>query len=761
MGHDVKDIQPGDIIVTSPAPIPSGAGFVPRTLDRTFGGLTKAFQGSFTHALMATGKNHAIDIRPEIGGVRKRPLHEALGDTDYVVLRPSASAATRRLAAKVMKTHIGKPYSYARAGLTGAHMVLPSTYGTAISAALPHKIEADRGVQCADAVASSYASAGHKLLPSSSLASPAHLLAHPDLQVVSSRVRSGKIRTPLVSPGLSHLIREKMSRHVKVADEPRYPKVRPGDILLVSPGSQPWANPRMPFAQRVALSASEKVYRSLGPKTLGHFKHAGIVGTNGKVIEALDAVRESPLHKAIGDKDFLILRPNTSSHVRRQAAIHASKELGKPYSVGAMLASGANTLLPTKAHVSLSRALVGPKATRKSWMCGGLVAHAYDRAGHDMSSFPAAPLVTPGHLAAMPKAKVVGAGLRNTPKASTASLGVLARTPALKERYQEAGLKVAAVPGLSRERRRALGAAHAHLSQARPDWDEFLQSAKKKSFVNAIQADPRSNDKLRRHVDQMSRLQTGRVIGQVAGTKGTYDIVRLRGGGLGCTCNDWRFKKSVASPGQQECKHIREFKAMKTTKMASAFYVGIREGAEKRAYGTQLGGAILGGFAGSKLRSKNRYDEGLADYSSLVHGLMTKEEYDERQHKRRVRGLRDTAIGTAAGALGGQAVKSFIAPRLGQAYSTAKKEIVDLAGEAGRKAVESAHEPAKDIARAVAKEVVNEGETRIKENLGQLNVRNLAHEAGEGIRHGIVPSWFRRAGKSRVAAEPNPIFSAY
>ena len=106
-----------------------------------------------------------------------------------------------------------------------------------------------------------------------------------------------------------------------------------------------------------------------------------------------------------------------------------------------------------------------------------------------------------------------------------------------------------------------MGAAHAHFSQEKPDWDQFLESAKRKSFVKAIQADPRADDKLRRHVDQMSRLQTGKVVGQVQGTKDVHNIIRLRGGGLGCTCNDWRYRKSVAPKGAQDCKHIREFKA--------------------------------------------------------------------------------------------------------------------------------------------------------------------------------------------------------
>ena len=179
------------------------------------------------------------------------------------------------------------------------------------------------------------------------------------------------------------------------------------------------------------------------------------------------------------------------------------------------------------------------------------------------------------------------------------------------------------------------------------------------------------------------------------------------------------------------------------TKTASPFFIGMREGAEKRAYGLQLGGAALGAFAGAKARHKKRYDENLADYSAMVHGMMTPEQFMERRSARRRQGLVDTAAGAATGALGGHLLKTRVIPKIQHGYGTAKKEIVDLAGEAGRKAVESAREPAKDIARQVAREVVNEGEERIKHNLGKVNVGDIAEQAGSGLRKGLTPSVFR------------------
>lgn len=87
-------------------------------------------------------------------------------------------------------------------------------------------------------------------------------------------------------------------------------------------------------------------------------------------------------------------------------------------------------------------------------------------------------------------------------------------------------------------------------------WDDFRKNVSRKSFAQNLQSDPRVDDKLALHTDSMNRLDTGKVVGAV----GEYKIKRLRGSTeLGCTCNDWRFKKSVAPMGERECKHIKQF----------------------------------------------------------------------------------------------------------------------------------------------------------------------------------------------------------
>jgi hypothetical protein len=118
---------------------------------------------------------------------------------------------------------------------------------------------------------------------------------------------------------------------------------------------------------------------------------------------------------------------------------------------------------------------------------------------------------------------------------------------------------------LSKEKQTSLKNVESVFSKDSGKWDKFVEDAKRKSFVQSLQTDTRSDEKLKRHVDQINRLQTGKVLAQITspGSLKSYDIVRKRGGGLGCTCADWRYKKSVAPEGQQECKHIKQYKSKK------------------------------------------------------------------------------------------------------------------------------------------------------------------------------------------------------
>jgi hypothetical protein len=126
----------------------------------------------------------------------------------------------------------------------------------------------------------------------------------------------------------------------------------------------------------------------------------------------------------------------------------------------------------------------------------------------------------------------------------------------------------------SREKKKAQKRVESHFSgKAENKWDNFDKNVARKSFVRTLGSDSRSDKKLLLHADNMNRMKTGKVVGKVRGNPGgrtsgrdgrqTYQISKLRGSErIGCTCNDWKFRKSVAGPGQeQDCRHIKEWRA--------------------------------------------------------------------------------------------------------------------------------------------------------------------------------------------------------
>jgi hypothetical protein len=121
---------------------------------------------------------------------------------------------------------------------------------------------------------------------------------------------------------------------------------------------------------------------------------------------------------------------------------------------------------------------------------------------------------------------------------------------------------VAPPPGLSREKHRALQRVDAHFSAKKPDWNAFVQNARRKSFTKAVLADPRADATLRRHVEQMHQLHAGKRVKTVPGASGEkYQVVKKPQGGLACTCPDWRYRRSVMFGADQKCKHIHAYEA--------------------------------------------------------------------------------------------------------------------------------------------------------------------------------------------------------
>ena len=93
-------------------------------------------------------------------------------------------------------------------------------------------------------------------------------------------------------------------------------------------------------------------------------------------------------------------------------------------------------------------------------------------------------------------------------------------------------------------------------------WDKFIRRAADETFVSGVSAHPLSDSTLVRHARGMLRLAKGKPAGKVQSATlpgKSYEIRKIPGNRLACTCNDWRYRGSI-SPGYK-CKHIRAFKS--------------------------------------------------------------------------------------------------------------------------------------------------------------------------------------------------------
>jgi len=108
-------------------------------------------------------------------------------------------------------------------------------------------------------------------------------------------------------------------------------------------------------------------------------------------------------------------------------------------------------------------------------------------------------------------------------------------------------------------------------------WDRFVDNATNSTgFLRQLKKSQVPKKDIL-HATNMAALHTSPVVGEVDSDSSSgmrYQIKKLPDG-LGCTCNDWRYKGSV-NPGY-ECKHIKAFSLGKTkvssfSEMTSAFF---------------------------------------------------------------------------------------------------------------------------------------------------------------------------------------------
>lgn len=170
------------------------------------------------------------------------------------------------------------------------------------------------------------------------------------------------------------------------------------------------------------------------------------------------------------------------------------------------------------------------------------------------------------------------------------------------------GAALSVVMPTSREKKKARSRSNSHFKRDdKNKWDEFLNNSKRKSFVKAVNSDIRADDKLKLHVDAMNRLSSGKKVAVVIGDSGrSYQIVKLRGlDRYGCTCGDWRYKRSVTSSADAkdaDCKHIKKWKKENFMKkkaeippeVLDAFFLEMYKEAGQGKYTTMLFGERAG-----------------------------------------------------------------------------------------------------------------------------------------------------------------------
>lgn len=132
-------------------------------------------------------------------------------------------------------------------------------------------------------------------------------------------------------------------------------------------------------------------------------------------------------------------------------------------------------------------------------------------------------------------------------------------------------------------------------------WDKFIKNVRSKDFVRLIQDNPLADEKLKAHAESLHALSRSKPVGKIESARlpgMKYEIRKLPGGDLGCTCPDWRFVGSL-NPGY-ECKHIRAFKEGKTKAAAIG---GLLSLLARNEYNTKIVPAL------ARARRRARADE--------------------------------------------------------------------------------------------------------------------------------------------------------
>lgn len=153
-------------------------------------------------------------------------------------------------------------------------------------------------------------------------------------------------------------------------------KLEPGDIILASSIKVPGV---MPTAVRRGSTATQ-----------GGLNHAAIYVGDNKIVEGRigRGVKELSLLKGTRKLNYTVVRPNLSKKVRQKAAVIAKRQIGKGYSGGDLVQTGAYLgLLPDSLRERVLSS--SPKEDiddKNSMQCAALVAGSYAKAGKNLTN---------------------------------------------------------------------------------------------------------------------------------------------------------------------------------------------------------------------------------------------------------------------------------------------------------------------------------------------------------------------------------------
>jgi hypothetical protein len=194
----VRNLQRGDIVITSPGPpserMTAGSAFQ----DWLFRKASPFMQGLFTHSGIYAGDGKMIEAYPK--GIIERDFSKMTKGKSYLVVRPKVSAEKREQAADFAKSQLGVSYNKRMLAFASLKTMLPSKVVSVTGGSddMP-KGKSPLGYQCGGLVAGSYYAVGAPLKTVAPWrhTAPAELAAVSNVNVVGRRInRHHKILAP-------------------------------------------------------------------------------------------------------------------------------------------------------------------------------------------------------------------------------------------------------------------------------------------------------------------------------------------------------------------------------------------------------------------------------------------------------------------------------------------------------------------------------------------------------------------------------------